>query len=73
MNTSVGNGAGLWRKVCEKDPVASKGALSQMFWRRLYLPTCHHNRGSTELHGHKFAVCSFLELCIYHSPFGVIR
>jgi len=58
-DTSVRNGSGLWWKVCEKDPVASKDAMPQMFWRRLYLPTCHHNRGSTELHGYKFAVCCF--------------
>ena len=75
LDTSVGNGSGLWWKVCEKDPVASKGAMPQMFWRGLHLPTCHYNRGSTELTtGHKFAICffffffNFVLLCIHCYP-----
>ena len=64
--------------LCEKDPVASKGAMPQMFWRGMYLPTCHHNRGSTELNEHRSAVCCFLKFypvlyMEYRSPIGVIR
>ena len=40
-----------------------------MFWKGLYLPTCHHNRGSTELHGHKFAVCCVLQFILFCGPF----
>ena len=61
-------------------PVASKGAMPQMFWRGLYLPTCHHTRGSTELHGHKFAVCCFFFFFFWNfvyaftvPPFGLFH
>lgn len=41
------------------------------------LPTCHYNRGLTELHGQKFIVYCILEFLscfvwIYHFHFGVI-
>ena len=64
--------------LCEKDPVASNGAI----YHRCFGEECtyphHQNRGSTELHGHKFAVCHFLGIlscfgiCIYTNLQSVI-
>ena len=39
LDTSGGNGARLWWKCVRKIQWLAKARMSQMFWRRLYLPT----------------------------------
>ena len=46
------------RCACEKDPVASKLKGATPRTKQSTYPH-HRNRGSTELHGHKFAVFFF--------------
>ena len=60
--------AGLHYFVYEKDPVACHRCFGDCTY------PCHHNRGSTELHGHKFAVCCFSEfypVLYMHLPFSL--